>query len=95
MFITSILPNPKSVRFINGSKLSPDRVLFLRMNMDAMKGRGWITDEEWSRGMKEWPVFGKPGVKENGSEDDDFIPSRDITTGDIEDEESIALETEK
>lgn len=89
MFLASILPNPKSVKFVEGSELSQDRMLFLRMNMDVMGNRGWITEEELIKGKKEQPVYGKPGVNGKGSEDDDFIPSRDISPYEINDEEQV------
>lgn len=73
LFLTSILPSPKTVWFESDGKIRESRMKWLYMIMDIMKKRDLISEEEFNDGLKELLVLGQSDSKKEEKDNDPII----------------------
>lgn len=68
LFLTSVLPSPKTIWFGPDGRLSTSRVKWMHVVMESMQKRGLITEEELAEGLAEEVILGghAPGVEDVG-----------------------------
>ncbi len=69
LFLTSVLPSPKTVWFGPDGRLSASRVKWMHAVMEGMQKRGLITEEELAEGIAEEVILGghAPGIGDAGA----------------------------
>jgi hypothetical protein len=86
MFLTSILPSPRRVRFDSTGQLDRRWLAYLHKLMGIAKSRGRIDDSEYASGLREELIWGRSETLPNG---DDLQKTTDGRSEELRDGSAI------